>query len=168
MSLKLYEIASEYRALLSLLENSEEDEIDSDSFRLAIDALTGDFTAKATNIGCLIREMTAESQAVAETVKNLHDRKQRLDKRANWLRDYLRNQMQTTGIASAKDARISVTLKNNPPSVHIESPESLPLSYCRVIPEFHQPDKTAIKTALKSGINIPGCSLIQTQRLDIQ
>ncbi len=168
MSLKLYEIAGEYRALLTIMDSSDEDEIDEDSFLLALDVLETDFTAKATNIGCLIREMTAESQAVAETVKNLHDRKQRLDKRANWLRNYLLNQMQTAGIASAKDARISVTLKNNPPSVHIESPESLPLSYCRVIPAFHQPDKTAIKTALKSGINIPGCSLIQTTRLDIQ
>lgn len=168
MSLKLYEIAGEYRALISILENSEEDEIDSESFRLAIDALSGDFTAKATNIACLFRELSAESVAIQETARSLHRRAQRLDARAERLRDYLLNQMQTTGITRSSDNRISITLKRNPASVHIESPESLPLDYCRVIPARHEPDKTAIKTALKAGVDIPGCSLIQTQRLDIQ
>lgn len=168
MSLKLYEIADEYRALLTIMDSSDEDEIDEDSFLLALDALATDFNAKATNIGCLIREMTAESQAVAETVKNLHDRKQRLDKRANWLRNYLLNQMQTTGMTSTRDNRISVIIKNNPSSVHVDDPESLPMGYCRVIPQRIEPDKTAIKTALKAGVDVPGCSLIQTQRLDIQ
>lgn len=168
MSLKLYEIAGEYRALISIMENSDDDEIDSESFRMAIDALSGDFTAKATNIACLFRELSAESVAIQETARSLHRRAQRLDARAERLRDYLRNQMQTAGIVSAKDSRISVALKKNPASVYIESPESLPMTYCRVIPQRIEPDKTAIKTALKAGVDIPGCSLVQTSRLDIQ
>lgn len=167
MSLKLYEIADEYRALLSLMDSSEEDEIDEDSFLLALAALESDFNAKATNIACLIREITAESQAVTETAKALQTRAQRLDKRAALLRDYLHQQMQIIGLNNAADSRISVALKKNPPSVRVDT-DTIPLEYCRVIPERVEPDKTAIKTALKSGITIPGCALIQTTRLDIK
>ena len=168
MSLKLYEIAGEYRALLSLLDNSDEDEIDSESFRMAIDALETDFTLKSTNIACLIRELSSEAQAIAETAYAMKKRVQKLERRSDWLRDYLRNQMQMTGIHAAKDARISITLKKNPVSVQIEAPESLPMTYCRVVPQRIEPDKTAIKTALKSGVDVPGCALVQTTRLDIQ
>lgn len=168
MSLKLYEIADEYRALLALMDSSEEDEIDEDSFLLALAALESDFNAKATNIACLIREITAESQAVTETAKALQTRAQRLDKRAALLRDYLHQQMQIIGLNNAADSRISVALKKNPPSVRVDTPDRIPAEYCRVIPERVEPDKTAIKTALKSGITIPGCALIQTTRLDIK
>jgi len=168
MSLKLYEIADEYRALLALMDSSEEDEIDEDSFLLALAALESDFNAKATNIACLIREITAESQAVTETAKALQTRAQRLDKRAALLRDYLHQQMQIIGLNHASDSRISVDLKKNPPSVRVDTPDRIPEEYCRVIPERREPDKTAIKTALKSGITIPGCALIQTTRLDIK
>jgi len=168
MSLKLYEIADEYRTLISFMESSEEEEIDADSFLLALAALESDFTSKVTNIGCLIREITAESQAVTETAKTLQSRAQRLDKRADLLRNYLCSQMQIIGLNHASDRRISIALKRNPASVQVESPDCLPPEYCRVIPERREPDKTAIKTALKSGITIPGCALIQTTRLDIK
>ena len=168
MSLKLYEIADEYRALMSLMDRSEDDEIDTDSFLLALAALESDFSSKATNIACLIREITAESQAVTETAKTLQTRAQRLDKRAALLRDYLHQQMQIIGLDHASDSRIRVSLKKNPPSVRVDTPDRIPAEYCRVIPDRIEPDKTAIKTALKSGISIPGCALIQTTRLDIQ
>ena len=167
MSLKLYEIADEYRALMSLMDISEDDEIDTDSFLLALAALESDFSSKTTNIACLIREITAESQAVTETAKTLQNRAQRLDKRATLLRDYLHQQMQIIGLDHASDSRIRVSLKKNPPSVRVDT-DTIPLEYCRVIPERIEPDKTAIKAALKVGITNPGCALIQTTRLDIQ
>ena len=126
MSLKLYEIADEYRALLSLMDSSEEDEIDEDSFLLALAALESDFSSKATNIACLIREITAESQAVTETAKTLQTRAQRLDKRAALLRDYLHQQMQIIGLDHASDSRIRVSLKKNPPSVRVDTPDRIP------------------------------------------
>lgn len=167
MSLTLYEIADEYRALLSLMDSIEEDEIDEDSFLLALAAMESDFSSKATNIACLIREITAESHAVTETAKTLQNRAQRLDKRAALLRDYLHQQMQIIGLDHAADSRIIVALKKNPPSVRVDT-DTIPMEYCRVIPERVEPDKTALKTALKAGITIPGCALIQTTRLDIK
>lgn len=168
MSLKLYEIASEYRELMTLLENSDDEEVDADSFMLALDALETDFAAKATNIGCLIRELSAESTAISDTARSLYRRAHRLDEREAYLRSYLYQHMAMTGIASASDSRISISLKKNPASVQVDAPETLPLDYCRVIPEKIEPDKTAIRAALKAGVAIPGCALVQTQRLDIK
>lgn len=167
MSLKLYEIADEYRAILALMDLSDE-EVDTDSFALAIEDIKVAFEEKATNIGCLIRELTAESQAITDTIKNLQGRTQAIDRRVDRLQDYLREQMQASGIKSASDNRIKLTLKQNPLSVRVDDPNKIPLNYCRIIPECMEPDKTAIKAALKSGAVIPGCALIQAVRLEIK
>lgn len=166
MSLKLYEIADEYRQLLSIID--DDDEFDDESFRLALDALVMDFTDKATNTGCLIRELDVESSAVKEVARGMNNRADRLAKRSDWLRDYLEDQMQTGGFTSISDPRVKITVKKNPPSVSVESTDSIPVDYCRIIPERIEPDKSAIKAALKSGIDIPGCSLVQSTRLVIQ
>ena len=168
MSLKLYEIADEYRAILSIMDLSDEDGIDADSFLAAIADIQADFSAKATNIGCLIREIVAESQAIGDTIKNLQGRAQSLDRRADRLREYLLMNMQAIGINRAADARIKLTLKNNPLSVRVDDPAAIPAEYCRIIPERREPDKTILKPALKAGALIPGCALIQTTRLDIK
>jgi len=168
MSLKLYEIADEYRRLLSIMDSSDDDAWDGESFQMAIDSLTGDFTAKAANIGCMVRELTAESKAIKEIVDGLCERAQSIDKKAQRLRGYLEDQMQVAGLMVVSDARIKISVKKNPPSVSVESTDSIPVEYCRIIPERIEADKTAIKAALKSGIDIPGCSLVQSTRLIIQ
>ena len=54
----------------------------------------------------------------------------------------------------------------NPPSVAIEEGADIPARFLRVPPcPAPVPDKTAIKDALKSGEAVPGCRLVQTERL---
>jgi len=169
MSLKLYEIAGEYRNLLSLMGNSDsDDEVDDESFLLAIESLAGDFAVKAANIGCMVRELDAEAKAIKETIENLKARAKSIDRKAERLRGYLEDQMQVSGFTTISDARIKISVKKNPPSVYVESIDDIPLDYLRVVPAITEPDKSAIKAAIKAGVDIPGCSLVQSTRLVIQ
>lgn len=167
-TLRLYDIASEYRSLLEIATDPESDDLDMESFEAAIAALEVDFSAKAVNIACLIREWEAESLAIHAVMADQQRRIKTLDNRAKRLRDYLLTQMEVSSLPAISDARVSVKLRKNPPSVQIETPESIPALYCRVIPAKTEPDKTAIKEAIKAGETVPGASLIQTTRLEIK
>lgn len=165
MSFRLYEMTRDYIEMLDMATDPDNDDVDMESFTAAIDGLETDINIKATNTACLIASLEAEGAAVSATIARMLKRAKSLDNRAQSLRDYLRDQLQIAGIREARDERIQVKLRVNPVSVHIESPEMLPPDYWRV---RREPDKTALKEALKSGAEIPGAWLQQTTRLDIK
>lgn len=167
-NLRLYEIAAEYRSLLEIATDPESDDLDMESFESAIAALEGDFSAKAVNIACLIREWEAESAAIGQVIATQIQRCKSLDNKARQMRQYLMTQMEVSSLPAISDARVAVKLRRNPTSVHIETPDAIPALYCRVIPARSEPDKTAIKEAIKAGEDVPGAFLIQTSRLDIK
>lgn len=167
-SLRLYEIAAEYRGLLEIATDPESDDLDMDSFEAAITALEGDFSAKAVNIACLIREWEAESAAISAVIASQLQRAKSLDNRAKRLRDYLLGQMEISSLPTISDARVQVKLRKNPVSVQISEVEAIPSLYCRIVPARYEPDKTAIKEAIKNGEEVPGASLVQTSRLEIK
>ena len=109
-----------------------------------------------------------EADAIKEAMSKMAERAQRLTMTAAKWRGYLLETMDCIGSTSIKDARIVVTVKTNPPSVQIDDDGLIPLSYCRMIPERIEVDKTKIKSALKAGESIPGVSLASTRRLAIQ
>lgn len=167
-NLHLYEIADEYRNLLEIASDPESDDLDMESFEAAIAALEGQFQTKAVNIACLIREWEAESNAISQVIAAQLQRAKSIDGKAKRLRDYLLTQMEVSSLPAIRDARIAVKLRKNPPSVQIETPASIPDMYCRHIPARIEPDKQAIKEAMKAGGVVPGASLIQTTRLEIK
>ena len=167
-NLRLYEIASEYRSLLEIATDPDSDDLDMESFEAAITALEGDFTAKAVNVACLIREWEAESAAIGQVIAAQLQRAKSIDSKARRLRDYLLTQMEVSSLPAIADPRIQVKVRKNPASVQISEVEAIPSLYCRVVPARYEPDKSAIKEAIKSGEEVPGATLIQTTRLDIK
>jgi hypothetical protein len=63
----------------------------------------------------------------------------------------------------------TLAVQNNPPSVSITvGVDALPAQYVRTIPEQREPDKTAIRDALKRGEIIDGATLTTTQSLRVR
>jgi hypothetical protein len=166
--MKLYEIAATYREILDLADSDED--VDLDSFIPALDSIEADFSDKAGHVACYVRELELEATSVMEVAENAKTRAKRLLTRADTIRDYLLCQMQATGIKKIADPRISLALKKTPPSVFIPTPESIPADdrFWRVIPEKREPDKTAIKEALKAGGLVGDCELRSGERLEIK
>lgn len=151
-----------------------------DAFDRAVDPETGELTESGVaeirsltaaaqhstaDLACYIRELEAESSAIKAVISASQERADRLARRAERWRSYLLETLEVIGATEVKDARISVAVKLNPPAVVISADAEIPTLYCRIVPEKIEPDKTAIKAALKAGIEIEGASLVIKRRL---
>lgn len=164
-TLRLYQIADDYLTALDAL--AELDDLPPEAIADTLEGLAGTFQDKAANVAAYIRTLEAEAAAIAEARKAMEQRQSALERHAGRLRDYLKGQMERTGIPRVKNPWIAVRVQPNPPSVVIEDETMLP-------DRFKQPVttlkllKSDIARALKAGEPVFGAHLQTTNRLIIQ
>lgn len=167
MKLSLYELANDYRnALVELPESG----FDEQTIHDTLEGLEGALTVKAQNVAAYCLNLEAEAAAVKEVGQKILDRAQALKTRSESLRNYLYVNMKKSGISEIKanDGSFSATIRANPPAVEIAPDVILPIEFSRLIPARTEPDKGAIKEALKAGRQIDGVRLVQGDRLEIK
>lgn len=166
-TLRCYELPEMFRATMDRAIDPDTGEM-TESGLCELRALTAAAQHSTADLACYVRELELEAQAINETVKALDTRVTRLTATAAKWRTYLLETLEAAGLDAVKDPRIAISIKTNPPGVHIDEGAQLPEEFCRFTPSRFDPDKTALKTALKAGKVIPGVSLTQTRRLTIQ
>jgi hypothetical protein len=167
MNLSLYRLTDDYRRALVALEDSGFDE---QTIRDTLDGMLAPVEEKAANVAAYTLNIEAEAEAIAEAEAKLKARRQALEKRAAWLRDYLKANMEACGISevAAQDKTFQVRIRQNPEAVELDG--SLPA----LPPEFmrekliREPDKPAILAALKAGQIVTGARLVRRTRLEIK
>lgn len=166
MNITLYKLADDYLVAQDKLSDLD---LPEDVIRDTLESMEGDLQVKATNTGLFIRNLEVTSEAIAAEEKRLSERRKAIDNRVNNIKRYLFENMQRTGITKIESPSLTLSLQNNPASVSVENVSDIPAEYMRQKeappPE---PDKNAIKEALKNGIDVPGCTLVTTQRLVIK
>lgn len=164
-TLRLYQIADDFLNVLEAL--AELEDLPPEAIADTLEGLSGTFQDKAANVAAYIRTLDAEAAAIADARKAMERRQSALERHANRLRDYLKGQMERTGIPRVKNSWVNVRIQPNPPSVVIEDETMLP-------ERFKQPVTTVkllrcnIARALKAGEPVFGARLEQTTRLVIQ
>lgn len=166
-TLRCYELPDLFRATMDRAVDPDTGEI-TGAGMAEIRALTAAANHSTADLACYIRELDMEADAIKEAMSKMAERAQRLTMTAAKWRGYLLETMDCIGSTSVKDARITVAVRTNPPSVQVDDDAAIPPGYTRIIPERTEVDKTAIKAAIKSGESIPGVSLVSTRRLVIQ
>lgn len=166
-TLRCYELPEMFRIALDRAVDPDTGEM-SEAGIAEIRALTAAAKASSADLACYIRELELEADAVKATAAAAAERASRLTARASKWRNYLLDTLEMAGLSSVKDSRITVAVKQNPPSIQIADDTTIPPRYCREIPARFEPDKTALKTALKAGETIPGVDLVSTTRLVIK
>ncbi len=128
-------------------------------------ALEGTHADKCLNIACLIKNIEAESEAIKAEEKKLSDRRKSSERKSEWLRTYLANNMEPG--TNLKDPRAAIGWRKSSAVEVTIDPEQLPenLRRTKVIIEA---DKAAIKINLESGQVIEGCALVQRFNLQIK
>jgi len=165
--LKLYQVTELYRQALAIL---EEGDFDEQTIRDTLEGLAGTIEVKASNVAAYILNVEAEAEAIAQAEARLKARRQSLEKRAAWLRDYVKTNMEACGITeiAAQDKTFRVRVRQNPEAVELDgSLPDLPAEYMRE-KIIREPDKSAILAALKAGKEVPGARLIRRTRLEIK
>ena len=167
----LYEISDQYAAFLSAVESGE---IPEEAIADTLDAIDGEFTDKADNIACFIKSLLAEKQAIKAEIDVLNERAEAKQRKADKLTDYLYQMFKLSGKTKIETARNVMSIRKNPPRVEIDD-EAAFIGWAQT---EHKTDfltikdptvnKTAVKEALKAGIEIPHAQLVSSEKLTIK
>jgi histidyl-tRNA synthetase len=104
------------------------------------------------------KSLEAEIAAFKAEIDRMTDRKRSLEKQVERLQQAQIDFMAATGQKSANAGTFKLTMRENK-SCEIVNESEIPIEYLREVPAKYEPDKNALKAALKSGKEIPGCTL---------
>ncbi len=133
-----------------------------------INSLQCSMEEKCISLGAYILNIEAETRAVSDAEKAIKDRRSRLEKKVNDLQDYLKVNMEKSGISEISGSPyFTIKLKKNPVSVFIHDEAQISSEFKKV-KEVTTIDKTKIKDHILSGISVVGAELVQNTRLEIK
>lgn len=165
----LYTLAAQHHELEQLGTDEELDEATLEAVRNTLEGLQGDLKTKGQSVAAVALNLEAWAKAAKDASKKLAERAKRIERRADYLREYMRVQLEAAGILKIEGPEFTVSIRKNPASVQIAPDADLGDEWM-VFPEPPppSPDKRKIADALKAGKEVLGCSLQQTTRLDIR
>lgn len=170
--MRLYDLTTEYQALLEIAERDGGNEPDADHGLELSDALTkleGDIETKAAGIAKVLANLDADAAAYGAEERRLAARRKTAEGNAERLRSYLRACMQQLGACSIKGATFSITLSPGPDKVEVDDMAALAGTEFLRTKTVVEPDKHAILAAYKQhGEMVPGTRIVPTTRLVIR
>ena len=143
--MNLYELATEYQSALDFLTDPAND-IDDQTIADTLESLDGDLEEKILNVARFVVSIEHQSDGIAEVIKRQQQRKKSLESKADWLRNYINNNLQRTAKTKVVSPDIAVSLAKLPASVHIIDESQIPADFWREKIE-RSVDKAAIKNA---------------------
>jgi hypothetical protein len=103
-----------------------------------------------------MRENEMLAEAVSQRIGKLRERQTRLTHRAQFYRSLMHRLMDWAGVKSLALPEAKISVVNSPDKVIVTDESAIPDAFMRVTKE---PNKAAIKHAMKTGIIIPGATL---------
>jgi len=165
-AITLYEISAEFRAMVKHLTNCQDD---AQAVADTIEAESYPLQIKAQNVAYAIRNLEVSAAAIKEAEQQMAERRKRIEKRADHIREYLKTCMEVAGVSNIECPHFLLSIQKNPPSVDVFEPSLVPAEFMKTPePPPPAPDKAAIKAALKDGRDVPGALLAQGTRLAIK
>ena len=142
----------------------ETGELDADALA-AFEALQMERDEKVENIGCWIKNLASDAEALKAEAKAMTERAKRAERKADSLKRYLEAALHGEKFSST---RCAISWRHST-SVEVDEAEvpELPEQYVRRKVTV-EADKTAIKDALKAGEIIEGCRLVEKQSIQIK
>lgn len=161
--MKLYEITDELLEAAS----HEGGELTEVELHQRLNSLAMEFSDKAEGITRLIKNIDAYASAADEEAKRLQAVKKSAQNRAQWLKRYLQENMQALELTKLQAGVFRLGIQKNPPRVVVDDPGLIPMEYAEEVTELRI-DKTALKSALQEGQQIPGVHIEQGESLRIR
>lgn len=157
--MNLYEIEQE---VMSCIDMETGEIIDVEK----LDALTMERDQKIENIALWVKNLEADAKAYKEEKDSFAQKQKVAENKAKSLKAYLSRFLAGTAYKSTK---VNIGFRKSE-SVDVFSMEALMEYGNASYLKYNEPeaDKTAIKNAIKSGANIPGCVLVENQNIQIK
>lgn len=157
--MNLYEIEKE---IMSCVDMETGEIIDCEK----LDSLTMERDQKIENIALWVKNLEADAKAYKEEKDSFAQKQKAAENKAKSLKEYLSRFLAGT---SYKSTKVNIGFRKSE-SVDVFSLESLIEYGNSDYLKYKEPeaDKMAIKAALKSGANIPGCILVESNNIQIK
>ena len=167
MNLTLYEIAAEYRDMAAKLADLD---LDEQTIADTLEAEGGALVEKGQNVAFVVRNLEASAEAIKQAEAAMAARRKAIENRAARIRAYLLDGMRIAGIQKIESPYFAISIKRNPPAVDVFDEAQVPAEYRRdpPPPPPPAPDKKLIAQAIKDGAEVPGCRLLQGERVEIK
>lgn len=163
MAFTLYEISAELEKAWNAAVDPETGEIINEEAMQAINELSMARDEKIENLALAYKNTCAEAEALKAEKLALQKRQQSAEKKAEWLKQYLSQYMESG--EKYKSAKVVIGWRKSE-SVQVEENAFLPDEYLTF--KAPEPNKTAIKKALKAGEKIDGASLVTANNIQIK
>jgi len=156
MSLKqLYKISEDYKGLQDLVDSGEATQ---EMIADTLDGVQGMFEEKAQAVVTIANDFNHNLSILDAEITRLTDMKKSIKTKQDALKEYLRLNMERTGITKIQCDLFTITLRKASQTATINDEGALPDDYVNVKTAV-SPDKRAILAALKKGEEIPGAEL---------
>jgi chaperonin cofactor prefoldin len=157
--MKLYELSGQY---LELQELAEREELPTDAIFDTLEGIDGEIRVKAENIGKVCANWDSDIEALDRQINALTARKRAINNRKENLKEYLRGNMEATGINKIECPFFIINCVPGRDHAVIDDNDKLPDEYVDVVTTI-KPDKAAITKALKAGVDVPGAHIEKTK-----
>lgn len=127
-------------------------------------ALEEERNTKISNIACWIKDLGAEAEALKAEKMALAKRQESAEHKQEQLKRYLQAALEGEKF---KDSKCSISYRKSE-SVEIDDDLDLAKLPENLVKVEIKPSKTAIKEAIKSGLDIEGCHLVTKESIQIK
>lgn len=117
--------------------------------------------AKIEGVALWYKNLLSDAEAYKAEKNSFAEKEKAAKNRAESLKRYLEDAL---GGDKFRTAKVSINYKRSE-SVQCENLGAVPKDYLVMAPSL---DKTAVKQALKEGIEVPGCELLEKQNIQIK
>lgn len=162
----LYKITEQYHNALVELADSG---LDAQTINDTLEGLKGDIEVKAKNVAAFISNRKAEIVAVKEAGQKLADRAKSEQASLDRLAEYLKVNMENSGITEIRSPELLLKIRTNPPSLIIDDEAMIAKKFVKTkVVETKSIDKVAMKEEIKAGRLVKGAHIEQKTRLEIK
>ena len=165
-NLSLYEISNDYLQALDAFTDPEAD-IPMEAAIDTLEGIEGQLQDKAVNVAKFMQNLDATAKAIKEAEQQMARRRKAIENRAQWIKDYLKNNMEASGITKIESPWFRLAVQKNPEAVEVFDEAALPDDFKTEVVTV-KIDKAAIKQVLRDGVHVPGAILTQGTRLAIR
>jgi len=160
----LYELTDNFKNLLNL---AEDPDVDPEVIADTMEAINGELEEKAEGYAMVMRQLTADADAIQTEIDRLTARKKVINTNVDRMKAALFNSMKTTGKVKFKTRLFSFGIRKNPASVVIDDPAAVPSEF--LVPQEPKIDKKGIKSMLQAmGAPSEWAHLEQSESLSIK
>lgn len=162
MNITLYQCAADIQAVLDAHFDSENEATDT------LEAVIGQFEVKAQGVAAYYLNLEAAESVLDTHIKMMQDKKKAISSKANRLHEYLAKNMIAAGIKEIKanDGTFKASFRKSK-AIEILDEAQIPAEFMTEKISY-APNKTAIKAAIESGIDVAGAKQVERQNLQIK